>query len=132
MPPALITRMERERQIRNLLPRDLKGLLKLWLLGIWVLLLSRAPADPDLWGHVRFGRDLLAAGALTAIDPYSFTSDQPWINHEWLSEALMAAAFDRAGDGVEDPEARRMAEKCRAFEREPPGADWTWAERVGK
>jgi hypothetical protein len=89
--------MAPERQIRNLLPRDLKGLLKLWLLGAWVLLISRAPADPDLWGHVRFGRDLLAAGRLTGIDPYSFTSDRPWINHEWLSEVLMAAAFDRAG-----------------------------------
>jgi hypothetical protein len=90
--------MAPEPQIRNRrLPGDLKGVLKLWLIGAWVLLVSKAPADPDLWGHVRFGRDLLASGRLHAADPYSFTSDRPWINHEWLSEGLMAVAFDRGG-----------------------------------
>jgi hypothetical protein len=52
--------------------------------------------DADLWGHVRFGLDTLHAGHLTAVDPYSFTQDRPWINHEWLSEVQMAAAY-RAG-----------------------------------
>jgi hypothetical protein len=54
-------------------------------------------ADADLWGHVRFGLDTLHAGHLTAVDPYSFTQDTPWINHEWLSEAQMAAAYAAAG-----------------------------------
>ena len=85
-------------QIRNrLLPRGLKDVLKICLAGVWILMICRAPADPDLWGHVRFGQDVLASGRLTATDPYSFTSDRPWINHEWLAEVLMAAAFDRAG-----------------------------------
>ena len=53
-------------------------------------------ADPDLWGHVRFGLDILAAGTIPREDPYSFTSDRPWINHEWLSEVTMAGAY-RAG-----------------------------------
>lgn len=74
-----------------------KSVLKIWLVGVWVLMLSRAPADPDLWGHVRFGQDLLATGRLSAVDQYSFTSDRQWINHEWLSEVLMAATFDRVG-----------------------------------
>ena len=31
-------------------------------------------------------------------DPYSYLSGgQPWINHEWLSEVLMALAWDRFG-----------------------------------
>src|SRR4029079_2623624 len=30
------------------------------------------------------------------VDPYSFTSDRPWVNHEWLSEVVMALAFGRA------------------------------------
>src|SRR5262249_1705187 len=33
----------------------------------------------------------------STIDPYSFTQDVPWINHEWLSEALMGAAYTAAG-----------------------------------
>jgi hypothetical protein len=49
--------------------------------------------DPDLWGHLRFGLDFLATGALPAVDPYSFTQDKPWINHEWLSEAIFGLAY---------------------------------------
>ena len=57
----------------------------------------RTVADPDLWGHVRFGQDILAARSVPRIDTYSFTSDRPWINHEWLAEALMALAYGAAG-----------------------------------
>ncbi len=53
--------------------------------------------DPDLWGHVRFGLDLLATRGLPSVDPYSFTQDVAWINHEWLSELLFAVAFRLAG-----------------------------------
>jgi hypothetical protein len=53
-------------------------------------------ADPDLWGHLRFGLDLLRDRRLTSIDPYSFTQDKPWTNHEWLSELQLAWAY-RAG-----------------------------------
>src|SRR5687767_11064706 len=56
----------------------------------------RVRLDPDLWGHLRFGLDLLDSGRLTSQDPYSFAQDVPWINHEWLSELAMAAAY-RAG-----------------------------------
>ena len=54
-------------------------------------------ADPDLWGHTRFGLDTLATWALPADDPYSFTQDTPWINHEWLSELQMGAAYAALG-----------------------------------
>ena len=54
-------------------------------------------ADADLWGHVRFGLDTLHTGRLTAVDPYSFTQDTPWINHEWLSEVQMGSAYAAAG-----------------------------------
>lgn len=50
-------------------------------------------ADPDLWGHLRFGLDAIAARGLTSVDPYSFTQDVPWINHEWLSEVMTALAW---------------------------------------
>jgi len=54
-------------------------------------------ADADLWGHVRFGLDILSSWSLPADDPYSFTQDKPWLNHEWLSELAMGAAFAVAG-----------------------------------
>jgi hypothetical protein len=59
--------------------------------------LARTYADFDLWGHTRFGLDWLATRALPSTDPFSFTQDRPWINHEWLSEAAMGLAFRLAG-----------------------------------
>lgn len=70
------------------------GLLGLLLLAAFV---PRTTADNDLWGHVRFGREIVATGSLETVDRYSFTSDRPWVNHEWLAEVIMAIAFECAG-----------------------------------
>jgi hypothetical protein len=60
--------------------------------------LSRTSADPDLWGHVRFGEDLWRTGRIVREDIYSYLSgDQLWINHEWLAEAIFYAVFAGAG-----------------------------------
>jgi hypothetical protein len=67
------------------------------LLLVTLFMMSGTTGDPDLWGHVRFGQDMLAQGAVTLPDTYSFTSDRPWINHEWLSEVAMALAFEYLG-----------------------------------
>ena len=61
--------------------------------------LARTWADPDLWGHLRFGADILRDG-LPRADPYSFTSDIPWINHEWLAEVVLSAAWAAGGGGL--------------------------------
>jgi hypothetical protein len=58
-----------------------------------VFMLAQTRTDVDLWGHVRFGLDILSTGALHQQDPYSFTSDRLWINHEWLSEVVFALAW---------------------------------------
>jgi hypothetical protein len=55
-------------------------------------------ADNDLWGHVLFGRDILTAGAIPRVDTYSYTAaGHPWINHEWLSQVILAAVYRHAG-----------------------------------
>lgn len=54
-------------------------------------------ADPDLWGNLRFGSDLLATRSFSTVDPYSFTQDVPWVNHEWFPQVVMAAAYSIAG-----------------------------------
>lgn len=66
------------------------------LFGLLLLFISRTWADPDLWGHVKFGGDIAAEG-LHSNDPYSFGSDRPWINHEWLAELVMFQAWAVAG-----------------------------------
>ncbi len=83
-----------------------------WL--VVALLVSGVAGDPDFWGHLRFGLDILAQRQLTAVDPYSFTQDVPWVNHEWLSELLMAAAFQTAGFvGNAAPQAWRRLQRIR-------------------
>ncbi len=59
--------------------------------------LSRNHADPDFWGHVQYGRDVLRNGLpLTAT--YSYTAiNYRWINHENLSEIIFAWVVDHWG-----------------------------------
>lgn len=72
-------------------------LLALWLTTALVLSMSDR-ADPDLWGHVRYGADALAAGELPTVTTYAFTAqDYPWVNHEWASELVFATAAAAAG-----------------------------------
>jgi hypothetical protein len=96
-------------------------------------------ADPDLWGNVRFGLDILRDRSLPTVDPYSFTANLPWMNHEWLSEALMAFVYQLGGTlgllcsrrrsrralsssrGQRSAVLRRLRERCRSFLL--PGAD---------
>ena len=62
------------------------------------LAMSPSLADPDLWGHVQFGRDILHSGEVPETTTYSFTADGfRWINHENLSEIVMALAVDSMG-----------------------------------
>ena len=68
------------------------------LLGFSLLTFSPLVADPDLWGHVRFGQDLWKAGQIVRPDVYSYlTRGQPWINHEWLAEAIYAWLYTGVG-----------------------------------
>src|SRR5208283_4912677 len=52
----------------------------------------------DLWGHVLWGRELLAHGSLPRLNPYSYSAPGfLWLRHEWLSEVIMAAMFGPFG-----------------------------------
>lgn len=54
------------------------------------LLLVHEYADPDLWGHVRFGQDFWVEG-LPRFATHTFTApEQPWINHENVCEIVFA------------------------------------------
>jgi hypothetical protein len=69
--------------------------------ALWCVLLAavtHTSTDPDLWGNVRFGLDILRDGNIPHTDAYSFTTDRAWVNHEWLSEVLIGHAFRAGGD----------------------------------
>jgi hypothetical protein len=55
-------------------------------------------ADADLYGHLTFGRDIVSQGDVVRTDPYSFTSDREWINHEWLAEVAMYGSWEVGGN----------------------------------
>ena len=81
--------------------RGLHTLEKTLTLLIQILVYSSAfyffsfvTADTDLWGHIKFGKDMWAAMAFQRVDIYSYTaSGSEWINHEWLSELIMYFAY---------------------------------------
>jgi len=74
---------------------------RIWNLAVGLLIfctlaaiLSRTYADPDLWGHMRFGLDLLHNRSIPQVDAYSYlTTGKRWINHNWLAELNLALAW---------------------------------------
>jgi len=61
--------------------------------------LSLNVADPDLWGHVQYGRDALRFG-IPRVTTYSYVArGYPWINHEIFTEYLLAIGADWLGAG---------------------------------
>lgn len=74
------------------------GALSFLVLGFFFYKLAPTQADPDLWGHVRFGGDLLRTGQAVRADVYSYASGVvPWINHELLAEVAFFLAWSAAG-----------------------------------
>src|SRR5437867_3611965 len=59
----------------------------LLIVGCLVVLSISHGVDADLWGHVRYGQDELAARALPSTATHTYTAvGHPWINHENLAE----------------------------------------------
>lgn len=72
---------------------------KLLAVSSAIYFFSFVTADPDLWGHIKFGEDIWRAKGLVRVDPYSFTAyGQPWIDHEWLAELIFFATYRYLGD----------------------------------
>jgi hypothetical protein len=68
-------------------------------LGLF-LMAARSVTDPDVWWHLRTGQLTIQNHRVFHNDPYSFTKfDQPWVDHEWLSQILIFALYRVAGWG---------------------------------
>jgi len=74
-----------------------EAILRVAVWSAFLVVVTFTSADPDLWGHVRFGADILRKGSIQQVDTYSFDSDRPWVNHEWGAEVLAAWAFGTMG-----------------------------------
>jgi len=71
------------------------GLHLLWLLAGAACTLPfcfNVMRNSDLWWHLATGRLIFAAGAIPAVDRWSFTrAGHPWLNHEWLAQTIFYA-----------------------------------------
>lgn len=57
----------------------------------------RETFDPDMWWHLRTG-ELVWEQGLPRHDPFSFTRlGEPWVAHEWLSDAFMWGIYQIGG-----------------------------------
>ncbi|OGB73456.1 hypothetical protein A3K24_01165 [candidate division Kazan bacterium RIFCSPHIGHO2_01_FULL_44_14] len=63
-----------------------------------VALGSYPVVDPDFGWHLKSGIDLLRTWHVPKLDPYSYTMpDWHWVNHEWLSDGLVAFVYQHLG-----------------------------------
>jgi hypothetical protein len=78
-------------------PRLTKLLLGTLLVLAAMVAFSYPRAEPDLWGHVEYGREALRNG-LPATATHTFTATEyPWINHENIFEFGAAVIIDSLG-----------------------------------
>lgn len=76
----------REEGVRDRLERAMLGVL---VVGCLLVLSTSHRVDPDLWGHVRYGQEVLAARALPPTATHTYTAEgYPWVNHENLAEIV--------------------------------------------
>jgi hypothetical protein len=82
-----------------------RALLPSWPLVIALLAFAETLAhaqsvlgDPDTYMHIAAGRWMFLHHALPVHDPFSYTkAGAPWVVHEWLSEIVLAGAYDIGG-----------------------------------
>jgi fluoride ion exporter CrcB/FEX len=87
--------------IQPLRPLGLRALVRfapeLTLLAMTIAAAVRT-CDSDLWGHIRFGQEILSRRHLVLQDPYSYSAfGHLWRDHEWLSEVIMALLYKNFG-----------------------------------
>jgi hypothetical protein len=65
-----------------------------------LILAGLHPVDnPDSFGHLAAGRQIVELGHVPALDTFSYfrASPQPWVNYEWLSDLLLYAGLEIGG-----------------------------------
>jgi hypothetical protein len=83
---------------------DTRRLIPLWSLyviaatAVGVVAAARPLSDPDIWWHIRLGRQILANHALPHVETWSFTAaGLPWRPTAWLSDVVIGATYNALG-----------------------------------
>ena len=68
------------------------------LVSAAVCLYSMRRADPDLWGHLSYGRLFVEQGGLPSDDPFAYTSmGLQWIHSEYIAQITLWLAYHYGG-----------------------------------
>lgn len=68
------------------------------ILLIGLATISSNVSDPDLWGHVQYGREVLRDGVLPRTATWTYAAEgAPWVNHENIAELMLAWTVDTIG-----------------------------------
>ena len=55
-------------------------------------------ADPDLWGHLRYGKHIFENGGRVGPDPFAYTTaGRVWNDHEYVAQMVLWLAYDAGG-----------------------------------
>jgi hypothetical protein len=75
-------------------PRSLAALIIALAIAAYTAFSVGLFSDGDTSWHLAAGQLILDTATIPKVDPFSYTfAGSPWTAHEWLSEAIMAAAF---------------------------------------
>jgi len=84
---------------------DMKAQKNNFLIMIWLFLFSIVIfssydyADPDYFGHLKFGQTIFEMRSIPKTDFFSYTAKGlPWTNHEWLSEVIFWIVYYNFSD----------------------------------
>ena len=92
--------------MRNFLQHADSRTRMVWLASFLVIatalhFLAGNVADPDLWGHVRYGQMILDGHGLPREDVFSYTAPgAPFYDHEWLTDLVFASLFAVGGSAA--------------------------------
>lgn len=80
----------------------LKACFCAWVLALAVYQFAENTADPDLFGHVVFGQQMLQDRAVAKTEIYSWTAPgQPFFNHEFLADLILGGVhLCASGSGI--------------------------------
>jgi len=78
-------------------PKTVRVVLNAAVVAILLAVVTHTRADPDLFGNIRFGHDVVDARSAVVADHYSFTSQPVFMNHEWLFQAIAFVVFRFGG-----------------------------------
>lgn len=68
------------------------------ILLVGLAAVSSNVSDPDLWGHVQYGREVLRDGTLPRTATWTYAAEgAPWVNHENIAELMLAWTVDSFG-----------------------------------